>query len=337
MKIYFISDLHWGLSNKVQNVLEENFKSFYLSLEKYSKLIICGDIFDKVNIRFDYIYDLFDIINLRNDVDIIAIYGNHDLGAIYSGDDLDFKYKNTLDFIMRYANNKIHVVDNFESMQFDNVIIDFVSYNYNNDMKINRKIDWKDKTIKKILVYHGLSEDEITDYSYNNQDFIGIDITSKYDYVFKGHIHQDYQIGNVYSTGPLLNFKDGNTNCYYVIDSITGEKLYNKYKEKQIKYYNRIYLNDKNVNNFIKNIDKYSNVSCVYKGDINVIDQDEYTRASNEAINFRFIFDDSFTNEENVEFSEDNFMSFNEYLENSLKHKENSNIKDILSKYNISS
>lgn len=350
MKIYNLSDVHLATRRSLSKLDDINISRLRLFLEQVkdnSIVTIAGDLFDLAIVNsfrnYETVNVLIEMLNhfhVTKNINFMIIAGNHDY--FY---DVENKRKLGLFKIIKNVYNTdrnwivktkeelppVIITDGIADVEIEDEGLRFclMSFNsYDEDTFVKSC-----KGYKNILVCHGTTEDEV-DEKYPNST-IPDSMIRKFDIVFKGHIHQRYNNGKIFSNGSVINVKSNTKTGYTEYDTGNGVAEIKTFDDQyNINYVTGVY-NKGNISNILESLDEMSIASIYFKGNPEDIDPERFNWCFNNCLDFKIIFDRDVTNRiSSDENEEDIFISLDEYFKKNLDTKTQEYIKKLRSEFN---
>ena len=207
MKIALINDIHIGIKNDVQYMIEYQKKFFddiffpYLIENKINIVLMGGDLFDRrkyVNFKtLNYSKQFFFDKLKDNNIEMICIPGNHDV---------HWKNSNDINSIQEllYGYDNIDFLSEPTTLEYDGINIDMIPWI--NTENYEKTMDFIQNSSSNILYGH-LEIAGFEMYAGMKNEH-GMDRVSfkKYDQVWTGHFHHKSQQNNIHYLGAPMEF-----------------------------------------------------------------------------------------------------------------------------------
>ena len=264
MKIALINDVHLGVKNDAQYMLDYQKKFFdeiffpYLKRNDIDTVLMGGDLFDRRKyINFRTLSEtrkfLFDILKKEN-ITMHCIPGNH---CVYFKSTNDV---NSIELLLSEYKNIIYY-HKPTTLTFGDVSIDMVPWINNENYQ--ESVDFIKSTTSKILYGHL----ELAGYEMHagvkNQHGMSDSLFKEFDEVWSGHFHQKSQQRNIKYLGAPMEFTFADCDCergFHVYDTETNTLEFIK---NPFNLFEKIYYNDeeKTDQDFFRNVDtaRYAN------------------------------------------------------------------------------
>lgn len=316
-KIYFLTDIHFGVRNASDEWLMNQmsyFNDFFIPFvkadnvkEKY--LFIGGDLFDNrqsINIRI-----LHSVIQLFKDLskifkEIHIILGNHDISNKTTNDINVVSILGLLDNITVYKDPNIYTIGNSSFL-----FLPWANHNENIYLQEYQNVDY-------VLMHTDINTLRFNKYTQIN-DGVEIIYLSKFKKVFSGHIHYGQEKDNVIMLGSPYHMtrNDINNKKYvYTLDPYTHEieKIENNFSPefKEIDFNDLIEMTLPEANEYFRNNYVYIKISNLisFENGINII----LEQLSN-AKNIKIVYYDDLANITNdVDITLNQNLSIDEYI-----------------------